>query len=159
VPEELAREGQTLLERMPKLETQRSLRKEYQKLVEGGETADQLQQNRDKLLESMKLSPAAAKAFARTVMQAVGIVQEACATEGKPGELVGNAVRGLYRRLDEPLPQEVRDRLDKVKKMPETEMTQLLVDVRTLLGKREDLDEHKDIDIALQRMLAPLDPH
>src|SRR5205085_11885104 len=39
------------------------------------------------------------------------------------------------------------------------ELGLLLQTVRSRLGKREDLDKHKDLDIALQRMLSRLDPY
>src|SRR5262249_22514741 len=39
------------------------------------------------------------------------------------------------------------------------ELGDLLADARRNLGQREDLDDHKDIDIALQRMLSKLDPY
>ena len=38
-------------------------------------------------------------------------------------------------------------------------MTALLAEAREKLGQREDLANHKDIDISLQRMLAHLDPY
>jgi carboxyl-terminal processing protease len=49
--------------------------------------------------------------------------------------------------------------LDHVKDMGEKELTSLLADVRERFGNREDLANHKDLDIALQRMLSHLDPY
>ena len=43
--------------------------------------------------------------------------------------------------------------------MSEPELTALLAEAREKLGQREDLANHKDIDISLQRMLAHLDPY
>jgi C-terminal peptidase prc len=159
ISEKLAQEGKGLLERMPNLEARQALRKEYQKLVEGNQTLDQFQQQRDKLLESMKISATSARSFAKKVMDAVAVVTDRYVKETNPGDLVNNAIRGTYRRLDEPVPQDVSDQLVKAKKMAAAELTDLLVDVRTRLGKREDLDDHKDVDLALQRMLSPLDPY
>src|SRR5262249_53379065 len=48
---------------------------------------------------------------------------------------------------------------DSAKNLKEKELTVLLADVRERLGSREDLDNHKDIDYALQRMLHHLDPY
>src|SRR5205823_934562 len=79
--------------------------------------------------------------------------------EVNQGDMVAWAIRGIYRQIDEKLPDEVRERLDKVRDLREAELTNLLADVRERLGQREDLDNHKDIDYALQRMLAHLDPY
>jgi carboxyl-terminal processing protease len=43
--------------------------------------------------------------------------------------------------------------------MSEDELTGLLADAREHLGRREDLDKNKDMDIALQRMMRNLDPY
>src|SRR5262249_31498348 len=61
--------------------------------------------------------------------------------------------------LDEKVPDDVVKKLADVKDMKPTELQALLSDVRKRLGKREDLDNHKDIDIALLRMLNHLDPY
>src|SRR5262249_30280103 len=45
------------------------------------------------------------------------------------------------------------------KSMKDRELREMLTDVLERLGKREDLDNHKDIDDALLRMLRHLDPY
>ena len=78
------------------------------------------------------------------------------------GQLVDWAVRGLYRSLDEKVPDDVAKKLDSVKTMKnpnDRDLRTLLTDVRERLGKREDLDNHKDIDDTLLRMLRHLDPY
>jgi C-terminal peptidase prc len=75
------------------------------------------------------------------------------------GELVDWAIRGIYRRLEEKIPQEIQDDLAKAKGMTEKELFDLLVKARDRFGVREDLADHKDIDIALQRMTSHLDPY
>jgi len=65
----------------------------------------------------------------------------------------------LYRGLDERIPEDIADKLDKAKTLRDTELGTLLQDVRLRLGNREDLDKHKDIDITLQRALTHLDPY
>ena len=77
----------------------------------------------------------------------------------KQGDLIGWAIRGLYQAIDEKIPKEFKERLDKVKDMSEKDLTNLLADVRERLGHREDLDNHKDIDATLQQMLRHLDPY
>lgn len=156
---ELAEEGQRLLERMPKLEGQRKLRQEYQKLADGASTPDQFREKRDALVEGMKVDRAYANRFAKKVMDAVHNIRQNYVKEVNEGELVGWAIRGLYRRLDEKLPADLSERLGKVKELKKSQLQDLLADAREKLGKREDLDGHKDIDIALQRMLNNLDPY
>jgi carboxyl-terminal processing protease len=156
---EKAEEGRRLLERMPRLEGLRKLRKEYQKLVDGDITAEQFDRARQAVLESMRLSPRLARNFASKVLEAAQVVDEEYVKEVNRGDMVAGAVRGLYRWIDEKLPEDVAERLDQAKEMRDAQLGQLLYDVRLLLGNREDLDKHKDIDIALQRMLARLDPY
>jgi len=156
---ETAEEGHRLLERMPKLQALRDLRKEYQKLVDGDLTLDQFKDARTKVLESTRLPRAKAMEYADKVLEAVQYVEEEYVKEVNKGELVGWGIRGLYRWIDEKVPEDISDRLDKVKTMRDAELGTLLNDVRQRLGKREDLDKHKDIDITLQRMLSHLDPY
>lgn len=156
---EAAEEGQTLLSRMPRLEAYRSLRKDFQALADGALGVDDFLTRRDKIREGMKLARGEAIDFANKVIDASEQVCQHYVKELNQGELVGWAIRGIYQRIDEPLPQEIRDRLEDVKTMRVADLSTLLADVRELLGKREDLDKHKDIDHALQRMLSHLDPY
>src|SRR5262245_10536908 len=158
---ETAEEGVRLLTRMPRLQALRNLRKEYQKLVDGDLTADQFKDARTKVLESMKLPQNVARNYASKVLEAVQLVDDEYVKEINKGELVAWGIRGLYRSLpeDEKIPEDIADRLEGVKTMRDTELGTLLQDVRLRLGKREDLDNHKDIDVTLQKMLVHLDPY
>ena len=53
----------------------------------------------------------------------------------------------------------IEARLAKAKTASEDDLKQLLIDARTALGEREDLDKDKDIDVALVEMLQTLDPY
>lgn len=159
ISKELAEEGQNLLSRMPKLESYRTLRKDYQKLVDGSLTVEEFQKDRTKIFDAMKFKRSDALAFAAKVIQASQQVREEYVKEINQGEMISWAIRGLYRRIDEKVPKEIDERLGKIKQMKEEELTQLLADVRERLGNREDLDKHKDIDFALQSMLGKLDPY
>ncbi len=159
VPQNLVAEGRRLLERMPKLEAQRKLRKEYQALVDGTVTPEKFAEGRDAILESTKLKRADAQQFAEEVWEATDLIKGNYVKEESQGEMIGWALRGLYRRIDEKIPADVESKLKHVKDMSEDELKALLVSARTSLGQREDLDKHKDIDIALQRMLSHLDPY
>jgi C-terminal peptidase prc len=155
----LADEGRTLLSRMPKLESQRSLRKEYQQMIDGTITVDKFLTERDGILESAKLPRADAETFADKVFDGARMITKDYYKPMKPGELIGWAIRGLYRRVDEKIPDNLKARLDKAKDMEESELKGLLADARQGLGAREDLDKHKDVDFALQTMLRHLDPY
>jgi C-terminal peptidase prc len=157
--------GRMELVRRHKLEALRSLRKEYQKLVDKdpGTSPAQFLRTRLAILEKTKLSPFLARRFATKVLEAVQIVDKEYVKEVDRGQLVAWAIRGLYQRVDEKIPEEIADRLEKLKDPSRPSITatlgKLLADARAHLGQREDLDKHKDIDIALQRMLSRLDPY
>ena len=144
---------------MPKLKTYQDLRKQYQRLADGALSTADFGKERTKILASLKLKTAAAFAFAAKVIQSTQIIHEGYVKEVNQGDMVAWAIRGLYRQIDEKLPDDVRERLEKVRNMSEPDLTALLADVRQRLGQREDLGNHKDVDYALQRMLAHLDPY
>src|SRR5262249_29546374 len=93
-------------------------------------------------------------------MGGVGGVGENYIKELNQGEMVGWAIRGLYRRLEiKDIPADIRDRLEKAKELRRSELETLLADVRERLGQREDLDGNKDVGLSLQMMMANLDPY
>jgi carboxyl-terminal processing protease len=159
LPAEYGDEARALLERMPRLEAQRNLRKQYQQLVDGSIDLDKFKAERADILAGTKLRRADAVEYAQKVMEAVQFIQENYVKKVDAGEMVGWGIKGLYRRIDEKVPPAIEARLKKVKDLRETELVTLLADVRQELGKREDLDKHKDIDITLQRMTSHLDPY
>ncbi len=156
---EIAEEGERVLERMPRLEALRNLRKEYQKLVDGGLSAEEFRKARQAVLDSMRIAPRLARDFADKVLEAAQVVDEEYVKEVNKGELIAGGIRGLYRWIDEKVPEDIADQLDRTKGMRDAQLGALLYEVRTRLGSREDLDKHKDLDITLQRMLARLDPY
>jgi C-terminal peptidase prc len=156
---EVVEEGKRLLSRMPKLHAYQDLRKQYQKLADGDLAAADFLKARDKFVASLKIKHSEAVTYANAVMQGVVMLQKTYVKELNKGEMVGWAVRGLYRRLEEKVPPEVKERLDKVKELKDAELTTLLTDVREKLGVREDLASNKDVDISLQTLMGHLDPH
>ena len=156
---EAATEGKELLERMPKLKTSQDLRKEYQKLVDGAITPDEFTKGREKVLASMKMTHEKAREYAAKVIQASQHIHDSYVKDTNQGELVAWAIRGLYKDIEEKVPTDIKEKLDKAKSLKETQLTELLTTVRERLGSREDLDKHKDIDISLKRMTAHLDAH
>jgi C-terminal peptidase prc len=159
LPEKYAEEGKTFLDRMPRLEAQRGLRKQYQAFVDGKIDLDKFVSERDTILAGMKLNRDDAMEFAQKVMEAVGIITEGYVKKINQNDLVAWAIKGLYRRVDEKVPAKIEGRLKNVGDLKESDLTVLLADARQALGKREDLDKHKDIDFTLQRMLLHLDPY
>jgi carboxyl-terminal processing protease len=157
---EVAEEGARLLSRMPKLQAQQDLRKQYQKLVDGVLTPDTFAKERDNILAAMKMKRSEAVSFATKVMQATSMVKEGYWKPLSVGEMVDWGVRGLYRRIEEKnVPQDIKDKLAKVKDLKEADLLQLLADVREKIGKREDLNDDRDVEITMQTMMARLDPY
>ncbi|HEV3116739.1 MAG TPA: S41 family peptidase [Gemmataceae bacterium] len=154
-----ASEGRTLLERMPKLKAQQELRRQYQKLVDGKVSLADFTKERRRIVKGMELDKKDALAYAAKVIQSTQIIQREYVKELTQADLVGWAIRGLYRQLEVKVPSEIQVTLDSIKGLGEPELTSLLADARQKLGRREDLANHKDIDISLQRMLAHLDPY
>jgi C-terminal peptidase prc len=157
-PEEMT-EGRQLLTRMPKLKAEQDLRKAYQQLCDGSLQQDAFEKLRGENLASRKLDAEAAETYAKRTLRGVHFVRDQYFKELNAGEMTAWAVRGLYRRVEQKVPPEVKERLDKVKDMRTSELEALLTQAREQLGKREDLDGNKDVDLSLQMMMANLDPY
>lgn len=155
----IAEEGHNLLARMPKLENQQSLRKAYQKLVDGKTDATAFLDERKTILEETKLEPRDADRYALMVMRAVKMVRDGYVKDVNMGTMTGDAIRGMYKSLNEKVPSAVKDRLDNAKTMKEAELLKVLAEARIHLGKREDLAEGNDITLSLHSMLGKLDRH
>ncbi len=163
VNEKFAEEGKTLLARMPRLEAQRKLRKEYQALLDGKIDFNKFLSQRKAIVESTKLSREDARDFAEKVMDAIRIVTRGYVKKLDPHDMVVWAIKGLYRQVDvtgttpvlypNKIPEKIAAKLNNVADMNEEELTELLIEARQAVGKREDLDKHKDIDWTLKRML------
>jgi carboxyl-terminal processing protease len=156
---EVTDEGRRLLGRMPKLLTFQELRKAYQKLADGTLDVDAFLKERDKLMAAMKIKKSEAVAYAGKVIEGIKVLRESYVKELNQGEMVGWAVRGLYRRPDLRVPDDIKGKIDKIKDLKEPDLITLLADVREKLGKREDLDKPKDVDISMQQVMTHLDPH
>jgi carboxyl-terminal processing protease len=152
-------EGKQLLGRMPRLEAQRKLRKEYQALVDGKITEEKFEQARTAILDSMKMKRTDAADFSQKVLEVVDVIEKNYYKEVNKGDLISWAITGLYRSREEKVPEAIESKLKNPKKLTTTELNELLTDARQALGVREDLDKHKDIDITLVRMLSHLDPY
>jgi carboxyl-terminal processing protease len=157
---EVAKEGAAFLSRMPKLKAQQELRKQYQKLADGG-TAEEFLAARVKIRKDMELPARDADDFARKLNDAMGIVASVYIKKVEPNDLAVAAIKGMYRRIEEPIPIELDLAMKDAKDGgSEAKRTELLKDARLRLGKREDLADNKDADIAILMMMASLnDPY
>jgi C-terminal peptidase prc len=156
---EVMTEGKQLLTRMPKLKGEQDLRKAYQQLCDGSLAQDAFLKLRGENIAARKLDREAAETYAARTYRGVQFVRDQYFKELNAGEMVAWAIRGLYRRVEQKVPAEVKERLDKVKDMRRSELESLLAQAREQLGKREDLDGNKDVDLSLQMMMSNLDPY
>jgi carboxyl-terminal processing protease len=159
VPAEVAEEGVRLLSRMPKLKLYQDLRNDYQKAVTDKITVDDLLKQRESILESMKLATEDARSYSSTVLTGLEFVDRAFVKEVNLGELTAKAIRGLYVKAEEKIPEAIQKQLEQAKQLKKSDLRQLLVDARLPLGKREDLDNKGDIEASLDMAMRKLDPY
>lgn len=159
VTKEVAEEGQKLLSRMPKLKALRDLRTKYEAFIDGSMPEAEFLAARAKIRDSMTLDGDEARTFARKVIMGIDTVASNYIKELDRGTMVADAINGMYKRIDAQVPTELADKIAKAKGLTRSELSELLLDARLQLGKREDLDAPKDVDIALATTLAKLDPY
>src|SRR5206468_984990 len=111
----------------------------YQKLVDGATTPDEFNKSRGQLLAAMKIKHEKAREYAAKVIQATQHIHDSYVKDTNQGDLVSWAIRGLYRDIEEKMPADVKEKLDKIKGLKEPQLVELLTDVRERLGLREDL--------------------
>ncbi|MBP3960329.1 S41 family peptidase [Gemmata sp. G18] len=156
---DLAKEAVTLLFQMPKLKWSQALRKEYQKLADGGTVAD-LEGARKKLLEGLKLPTEDATEFAKKVAPAISKLSAEYIKPLSRGELTALAIRGVFTEADEAIPADIADALKAPKDISDERGRELLVEARLRLGKREDLDGEKAADVTIRALIGALhDPY
>jgi C-terminal peptidase prc len=146
---EVAEEGHKLLSRMPRLKALQELRKSYQKFSDGDLSAEQLTAARDRIKAGMTLSEDDAKAFSEKTFEGLRFVQRYYIKKLNVGEMVAQGVRSMYRVAEVKMPDELKERLTKAKDLSDAEIKELLKDARVPLGKREDLDANKDVELAM----------
>lgn len=144
-----ADEGQKMLARMPRLKAMQELRKSYQKFADGDLTADQLKAARDRIRLAMTLPEDDAKSFSEKTFEGLRFVKQYYIKKLNIGEMVAQGIRGMYRVTETQLPDDLKEKLTKAKDMSDSEIKDLLKEVRVPLGKREDLEENKDVELAI----------
>jgi C-terminal peptidase prc len=154
LPKEVAAEGRRLLDKMPKLKYQQELRKKYQALADGALKPEDFAAARKAIKDSLKLDAEETEKYARKVRRAITLVKQKYVKEITAGEWAAFAVTGLYRGIDEPVPEDVAEKLANAKNLTDEEIDSLLQTVRDRLGKREDLEGDKAVDATVLRMLV-----
>jgi C-terminal peptidase prc len=151
--------ARALLERMPHLKKRQELRKAYQGFIDKKLNMARFKAERKEILASMELNRAEAVLFASKVMEAIDVIKEEYVKRVDTDKMVVWGVRELYDALEEKLPADIEKDLKNASSMSERQLRELLARARLHLKKREDLDNQKDLNITLLRMLHKLDPH
>ena len=151
-----ADEGARYLARMPKLKAQQDLRKTYQQYAAGKATAEQVAAARQKMLEGSKMSADEAHQYAEKLYTGLAWFQGVYIKPLKMEDIVAKAVTGLYRRVEEKVPDALKERLDKTRVLNGEGVIELLADARQPLGKREDLEKDKDVDLSMKAAMYKL---
>src|SRR5262249_42017156 len=120
---------------------------------------DDFLRERDQIMAKTRLGREDAIEYALAVIKATRILKAGYVKEVNQGQLVQWALEGLFRRIEEKVPASFADKLAQAKGMRETELRNLLAEIRSYLGKREDLAQGKDVTYSLNPMLAHLDKH
>src|SRR5262249_7218526 len=95
--DEMTKEGKQLLSQMPRLASQRELRKKYQELAEGKLPVADFLAARQRILNETLISREEADTFAKRVMRVARYLQEEYVKPVKLAELVNAGVKGMYR--------------------------------------------------------------
>jgi carboxyl-terminal processing protease len=160
LPAEIAAQGRTVLNRMPKLKAQQEIRKKAEQFAAGKLTDKDFLAAVADVKTNTKISTADAESFARKVLRASDALQAEYVKKLNGGELIASSVKGLFRRLELDIPADVEELVKLGKELTAGKQRELLIQVRELLGKREDLDDGKDADLAITMMIAGLnDPY
>jgi C-terminal peptidase prc len=159
LPRDIVEEGLHLLDQMPKLEAQQKLRKAYQKLADREIDLAAFTARRKEVQEEMKISERDAAQFALDVMRGTKLVRQGFVKPVNQGNMIDNAIKGLYKAINEKVPSALKEKLAGVTTMKDADLLKLLTEARQHLGKREDLARGKDISFALNAMLTKLDKH
>ena len=150
----LQQEGTELLTKMPKLKALQELRRDYQALANKKVDVATFTQERQDLLDSLKLPITDVERYVTTVMQAIKLAETRYVKERTAGEWAAYAITGLFYKLDEELPADVVDDLKNPKGLTSNRIEQILREIRQQLGKREDLDGTKDVDTTISWMFV-----
>lgn len=154
--EEDGKEASGLLFRMPRLKWQQALRKAYENLADGKGTPEETLATRKTLREGLKLPAEEGTTYANKID---AWSRELSARYIKPvtqGELTAAAIKGLFSRAEEQLPADIEDALKNPKELSRDRQKELLADARVRLGKREDLEGDKAVDLSLVMASASL---
>lgn len=157
LPNEVVEEGRRLLMQVPRFEQPRQMRKHYLAFAAGQLDAPGLLQQRQRYLQALQVSRKEAELFADRVLRVADIARQNYVKPLTYADLIPAAVRGLYRYIDEKVPPTLEKRLEEVGELSREQLRQLLVEVRTSIGQRDDLQGAKASYRACEAMLHSLD--
>ncbi len=104
---------------------------------------------RKTLKEGLKLPAEDATGYAEKVRSWVSELSSRYIKQVTAGELTAAAIRGLYNRAEETLPADIEEAIKQPKELSKERQIELLAEARLRLGKREDLDGDKAVDLSL----------
>ncbi len=96
--------------------------------------------------------------FADLVLQATQILSDAHVRKPDEREMVAWAVRELWGRFHRQVPPGLQRLLDRVPTMNRDGLRALLIEVRDRLGQRPELDDSRDVDLALAAIYRRVEP-
>jgi C-terminal peptidase prc len=100
----------------------------------------------------------AASDYADTIREAIQILHKDHVKKVSLVELVGWAIRGLYERSGERVPDDINRRLLALRDPDKDGLRDLLRDARQYLGKRAELSEFRDMGLSLEGIFEHLEP-
>ena len=153
------KDGLTYLEKMPRQDSERELRKKYIDYIDGKVTARDLEAAHAKMLADLKITRESAERFADNILRVMRFTRENYVKNVKLDEMAVNCVKGLYRWADEKIPPEIKTKLEQFKSEQERDIKELLVEARMTLGNRDAIRNEKGLDRTLKYMLTNLDRH
>jgi C-terminal peptidase prc len=156
---EIIKEGTELLSQMPRLESQRELRKKLKALLRGSLPPREFLAEWDKAKAAVKLSREDAEEFCDRIFKVARYAQEEYVKPVNLANMLVAGITGLYRFVEEKVPKDLQERLDVASTLSEGELRELLLEARMRLGRRDDLKKYKDSHLFLEFMLHSLDAH
>ncbi len=150
-------EGRDYLMRMPTLKKRQEVRKLYQAVADGKVSAKALVEKRAAILAGMKLDQTSATAFADTILEVTGLLKKKYVADVNQGKMVGWAISELFGFVEEKIPVAIEAKMKEVQGLGTPALRTLLIEARTALGRREDLDDLKHYEFTLTRMLQRID--
>src|SRR5262249_6044132 len=126
LPAKFAEEGRKLLQQMPRLKSQQTLRKAYQQVLDAKLTVEKFDEQRTQVVAKNKLERSVGVKLAREILKGAEQPTEGFVRDVKRGGVDATQIRGLYRRTGERLASALAERAGNARKMSTKELRELL---------------------------------